>query len=103
MVRDRAPQIQPAGMDDETWASVQRGRDSAPFLQACFFGLAVLTVYPIMLIGEMQMMQHRNYSLSIASALLALLPCSLVCIAGLPIGIWALIVLFNPRVRATFR
>jgi hypothetical protein len=56
-----------------------------------------------MLLGAMQMMQRRSYWLANLAAALALLPCSLVCIGGLPIGIWALMVLQDPRVRATFR
>jgi hypothetical protein len=56
-----------------------------------------------MLIGAMQMMQRRSYWLSTLSAILAMLPCSLICIAGLPIGIWALAVLADPRARQSFR
>lgn len=36
------------------------------------------------------------------SAILALLPCSLVCIIGIPVGVWALVVLLNPEVREAF-
>ena len=95
--------VRPAGMDDETWDAYRAGAESTPFLEVCFTGTATLMVYPIMLMGAMQMMQRRSYWLSNLSAVLAMLPCSLICVAGLPIGIWALVVLRDPRVRQTFR
>jgi hypothetical protein len=79
------------------------GASSAPILEVCFTGMATLLVYPIMLAGAMQMMQRHGYWSANLAAILALLPCSLVCIAGLPIGIWALMVLSDPQVKASFR
>lgn len=103
MAGDRGSVARPAGMDDDAFESVQRGREAAPFLEVCFTGMATLLVYPLMLAGAMQMMQRRGYWMANLSAILALLPCSLVCLGGLPVGIWALTVLSDPQVKATFR
>src|SRR5262245_31171798 len=44
--------------------------------------LDALTLY-----GAWQMRQLRNWGLSMTSAIVAMLPCSICCILGLPIGI----------------
>lgn len=54
------------------------------------------------LVGALQMRKLKNYPLSIAAAILAMLPCSACCIVGIPIGIWALVVLSDRSVRAAF-
>src|SRR5262249_34964754 len=36
------------------------------------------------------------------AAILAMLPCTPACFVGLPMGIWALFVLLDPKVRAAF-
>jgi serine/threonine protein kinase len=55
---------------------------------------ALLLVY-----GGVQMLQLRSYAWSIAAGILGIVCCSFV---GLPMGIWALIVLANPDVRMAF-
>ncbi len=45
----------------------------------------------------------RGYGFAMMGAILAVIPCiSPCCLLGLPFGIWALIVLANPEVRAAF-
>jgi hypothetical protein len=55
---------------------------------------AVLMIY-----GGFQMVQLRSYAWSIAAGILGIVCCSFV---GLPMGIWALIVLTRPEVREAF-
>ena len=55
---------------------------------------AVLMIY-----GGVQMVQLRSYAWSIAAGILGIVCCSFV---GLPMGIWALIVLTKPDVREAF-
>lgn len=51
---------------------------------------------------KMRALQSRG--LVILGSVLAMLPCvSPCCLAGLPIGIWALVALSNPDVKAAFR
>jgi len=71
-----------------------------------FFGIASVSlvffkVIPALLIlfGAFQMLQLRSYAWAMAAAILSIVACSLV---GLPLGIWALIVLARQDVRETF-
>jgi hypothetical protein len=51
-----------------------------------------------------QMLSARKYSIALLAAIPALMPfSSLCCVLGVPIGIWAIIVLRNPEVRAAFQ
>src|SRR5580658_8799351 len=51
----------------------------------------------------LEMRRLRRFPIVIAGAILAMLPVgSLCCCFGLPLGIWALVVLFNADVRAAF-
>jgi predicted Ser/Thr protein kinase len=52
--------------------------------------------------GAVQMLRLRSYGLAIAAAILALLPCGPAWPLGLPVGIWALVVLTAPEVKAAF-
>lgn len=65
--------------------------------------LISIIVAPVIIYGGIQMLKARRYSIAQLAAILALIPLSSVCcIPGIPIGIWALIVLRNPEVRAVF-
>jgi uncharacterized membrane protein len=59
----------------------------------------------VILFGGIKMKNMQSYGLAMASAIMAMLPCTTgyCCIFGLPIGIWALIVLMKPEVKASFR
>lgn len=62
-----------------------------------------LLLSAIILWGGMQMKALRNYPLAMAASILALVPClSPCCLLGLPLGIWAAIVLGRPEVKAAF-
>lgn len=65
--------------------------------------LISIAASPIIIFGGIQMLRARRYSIALWAAVLALIPLtSVCCIPGIPIGIWALIVLRNPEVRAAF-
>ncbi len=58
----------------------------------------------IVLIGAVKMKRLESYGLAMASAILAMIPCtSPCCLLGLPFGIWALVVLSDTHVKAAFR
>lgn len=58
---------------------------------------------PVIIYGGIQMLKARRYFVAMLAAILALIPLSSICcIPGIPIGIWALIVLRDPEVRACF-
>jgi hypothetical protein len=54
--------------------------------------------------GSSRMKQLENYPLAMTAALLAIVPCtSPCCVVSIPFGIWALVELTDPRVKAAFR
>jgi phage FluMu protein Com len=71
-------------------------------MAACeVFGLVMAV---IVLIGAVKMKNLENYSFAIASAIIAIVPCtSQCCLLGVPFGIWALVVLNDSSVKAAFR
>jgi hypothetical protein len=58
----------------------------------------------LILLGGVKMKRLEAYGLSIAASIIAMIPClSTCCVVGLPIGIWALVVLSKPEVKSSFR
>ena len=54
--------------------------------------------------GALRMKSAQSYGLAMTSSILAMIPClSPCCILGLPFGIWAIVVLTKPEVKAAFR
>jgi hypothetical protein len=65
------------------------------------FGLALSV---LILLGAIKMKSLRSYEFSMTAAIVAMLPCvTPCCLIGLPIGIWALVVLRSPGVKAHFQ
>jgi tRNA A-37 threonylcarbamoyl transferase component Bud32/TM2 domain-containing membrane protein YozV len=64
-------------------------------------GIVLFKVVPglLILFGAFQMLRLRSYAWAVAAAILSIVACSLI---GLPMGIWALIILLQPDVRETF-
>jgi hypothetical protein len=53
--------------------------------------------------GAMKMKKLENYGLAMAASIIAMIPCfSPCCLLGLPIGIWAVVVLSKPEVKSAF-
>jgi hypothetical protein len=52
--------------------------------------------------GANKMRRLENYGMAVAAAVLAMIPCGGCCVLGLPFGIWALVVLNDPSVKAAF-
>lgn len=62
-----------------------------------------LAVAGFILWVALQMKELKAWTLSVVASILAMIPCiSPCCIIGLPIGIWALVVLLKPEVKAAF-
>jgi hypothetical protein len=72
------------------------------------FGIASsalgLLVAGFLIYASLEMKKLSQWGLAIAASVVAMVPCvSPCCIVGLPIGIWSLIVLQKPDVKAAFR
>jgi hypothetical protein len=66
-------------------------------------GLFVLVMSALVLWGALSMKSLRNYEFAVVAAILAIVPClTPCCLIGLPFGIWALVVLRRPGVKALF-
>lgn len=66
-------------------------------------GILGLAVSAIILYGALKMKKLENHGWAITASILALAPCiSPCCLIGLPIGIWALVVLAKPEVKSAF-
>jgi hypothetical protein len=55
-----------------------------------------------MIVAAVRMMNLRSYRLAVVAAILALVPIGLTIVLGLPIGVWALVVLGSANVRNAF-
>lgn len=63
------------------------------------FALSALVWY-----GALQLKKGRSYGWAMTAAILALVPCtSPCCFVGVPIGIWALVVLMRPEVKSALQ
>jgi hypothetical protein len=68
---------------------------------AIMFGLC-LPVGVVMIIGGLRMLRLESKGLATTASILALLPGPFGCMVGIPIGIWSMIVLNRPTVKAAF-
>ena len=68
------------------------------------FDWVAIFLQVVVIAGAFQMLKGRNFGLAMAAAIISVIPCcSSCCIIGIPFGIWALIVLNDPQVKASFR
>ena len=58
----------------------------------------------VVLMGASKMQRLQNYQFVFTASILAMVPCiSPCCMLGLPFGIWALVILNKPEVKAAFQ
>lgn len=90
--------------------AVMKDAPDDPAERAGFFGFFVvyfaggLITRLIQLIGAICLFRVRGYGLAMTAMVCALLPCDVYCcIFNLPFGIWGLILLNKPEVKAAFQ
>lgn len=91
-----------------TDSNLRGSEDATPIIAMVVAGLvtslALMTINGLTLYGGLQMRKLESYKLCCAGAILACIPCCSPCsIVGIPFGIWALVVLLDPQVKAAFR
>ena len=69
---------------------------------AAVISLVVATMNGFVLFGAIKMLRLQNFGLVMAAVIVAMLPCQCCCLLGLPLGIWALMVLNKPEVKSQF-
>lgn len=68
------------------------------------WGLVLLIASAFVLYGSIQMKNLQRYGTARAAALISVIPCiGPCCLLGIPFGIWALVVLNKPEVKAAFK
>ena len=78
-------------------------RDALPGIGVLLgFGAIKLVLDLLTLYAGWQMRQLRSWGICLAGSIAAMLPCSVCCILGLPMGIWAVIVLIDNEVKRAF-
>ncbi len=66
------------------------------------FRILGIIVSVVIFLGATKMKNLQSWGFAMASAILALIPCFACCLLGWPIGIWAIVVLVKPEVKAAF-
>ena len=87
--------------------AMQGGNGGMANMAGGVFGIVIrlffIVLDGVIVYGGMKMQKLQSYNLAMAAAVLAVVPCvSPCCIVGIPFGIWALIVLLKPEVKAAF-
>lgn len=84
-------------MPKEAWANMFSGTIG---VVSCI--IAIL-LSGLIFFGAMKMKKLENYGLAMAASIVAMVPClSPCCLLGLPIGIWAVVVLSKSEVKSAF-
>jgi len=80
---------------------LQRGT-AGPLAAVVQAGFVLLN--SVILVGGIQMFRFRTWGLAVAAAALAMVNFgSCCCVPGIPVGIWSLVILLMPEVRAAFQ
>lgn len=67
-------------------------------------GLFLTLPFSLLIIAAaVQMKRLRSYEFAVIGSVLAIMPLGVTCIFTLPLGLWSLLVLLRPQVRAAFR
>jgi hypothetical protein len=84
-------------MPKEAWANMFTGT------VAVVSSVIGILVSGLILFGGLKMKKLESYGLAMAVSIIAMIPCfSPCCVIGLPIGIWAVVVLSKPEVKSAF-
>lgn len=88
--------------------ALARGGEGMPNMLSGGFGAVInvlgLIMAVVVFMGASKMKNAESYGFAMAAAIIAMIPCvSPCCLLGLPLGIWALIVLLKPEVKAAFQ
>jgi hypothetical protein len=97
-----SPPPRPEGMSDADYRMYQSGQTSAPLLEACGLGVPTLIIYPLALLAASRMKKLQSHRLAMTSAILVMLPCSPAFLFGIPVGLWAVMVLQDEGVKRAF-
>lgn len=91
-------------LSEEQIAEMER-MSTGQTIMSVVLSLLVIGGSAFVIFGALQMMKLRNWSIALIASILAMIPfftcCA--CFFGLPVGIWAIIVLVNDDVKRAFQ
>ncbi|WNG55603.1 hypothetical protein F0U59_13110 [Archangium gephyra] len=96
------PNLQPYRELAEQLLSLQ---SEGPSVIGILYSVVGVGLGALIAFGGLQMTKFRMYGVAIAASIIAMVPCfsCCCCVIGLPVGIWALVVLTRQEVKAAFR
>lgn len=96
--------MQSANMPDEEMQQFREMMEKSSMLGNVVGGVLNIGGAALIAYGAWRMKELKSYGLAMTAAILAMIPCftSCCCLLGLPVGIWALIVLLDKDVKAAF-
>ena len=65
--------------------------------------LLALGISGFIIFGALKMRNLQSYGVALGAAIVAMIPCGGCCCIGLPVGIWALVLLLKPEVKSQFQ
>ena len=88
--------------------AMMRGNQGMPNMMSggigAVFNVIGLVMAVVVFMGASKMKNAESYGFAMAATILAMIPCiSPCCLLGLPLGIWALVVLLKQEVKAAFQ
>jgi hypothetical protein len=83
------------GQDDQAMATARAAGGVVGAILGVCWGGAVLA-------GAISMKNLRSHGSAMAASIIAMIPCNICCILGLPFGIWSLVTLSRPEVKDAF-
>jgi hypothetical protein len=97
--------VPPQFYEEEALAPLRGFVEASAGPVGIFFALLSVALGGLIFFGGMKMKNLENHGLAMAAAIIAIIPCfsGCCCIIGLPAGIWSLVLLFKPEVKAAFR
>jgi hypothetical protein len=97
------PEPPPPGMSRQMLIEHRAGQQMAPLLDLMLVAMPAMVLGPLILRGSSLARQRSSYFSVVMAGLLCLVPCTLVCVVGIPIGICVLALISQRRVRHLFR
>lgn len=94
------------GLIMSAWAQWERPpQEAIPAIFAIIgSGIAGAVLAALTIVGAVKMKNLQSYALAMTAAILMTIPCVSPCVfLGIPFGVWALVVLVRPEVKAAFR
>jgi hypothetical protein len=69
------------------------------------YAVFLIAVSGFVIFAALRMMKLKSWPLALTASILVMIPCfsGYACLLGVPIGIWAIVVLVNAETRAAFQ